>query len=84
MTAQRIGRVVFLAGWSGIITSIALSSLALFIAATVIAGTGQGIAISSATRGLLYAGTLADRAPIFGAFPGREPAEGRHGGPPQP
>ncbi|MDX3073968.1 MFS transporter [Streptomyces sp. MI02-7b] len=65
--AQRIGMVVFLAGWIGIITAIAIGTLALFVAATVIAGTGQGIAISSATRGLLHGSTLADRAPIFSA-----------------
>lgn len=37
----------------------------LFLAATIVAGAGQGIAISAATRGLLYGSTLADRAPIF-------------------
>lgn len=66
--AQRIGMVVFLAGWISIIAAIALGTLALFIAATIIAGTGQGIAISSATRGLLHDSTLADRAPIFSAI----------------
>ncbi|MFE0629399.1 MFS transporter [Streptomyces sp. NPDC058864] len=66
--AQRIGMIVFLAGWIGIIAAIAIGALALFIAATIIAGTGQGIAISSATRGLLHESTLADRAPIFSAI----------------
>jgi hypothetical protein len=37
------------------------SALPLFVAATIVAGAGQGIAISAATRGVL----LADRAPIF-------------------
>jgi hypothetical protein len=55
----------FLAGWIGIITAIATGALPLFIAATIVAGAGQGIAISAATRGLLYGSTLADRAPIF-------------------
>jgi hypothetical protein len=66
--AQRIGMVVFLAGWIGIITAIDVGTLALFIAATIVAGAGQGIAISAATRGLLYGSTLADRAPIFSAI----------------
>jgi hypothetical protein len=34
----------------------------------MVAGVGQGIAISAATRGLLYGSTLADRAPIFSAI----------------
>jgi MFS family permease len=63
--AQRIGMVAFLAGWVGIITAIATGALPLFIAATVVAGAGQGIAISAATRGLLYGSGLSDRAPIF-------------------
>ena len=63
--AQRIGMIVFLAGWIGIITAITTGTLALFIAATIVAGAGQGIAISAATRGLLHGSTLADRAPIF-------------------
>jgi MFS family permease len=63
--AQRIGMVAFLAGWIGIITAIATGALPLFIAATIVAGAGQGIAISAATRGLLYGSTLADRAPVF-------------------
>jgi MFS family permease len=63
--AQRIGMAAFLAGWIGIITAIATGALPLFIAATIIAGAGQGIAISSATRGLLWGSSLSDRAPIF-------------------
>jgi MFS family permease len=63
--AQRLGMIVFLAGMIGIITAIATGTLALFIAATIVAGASQGIAISAATRGLLYGSTLADRAPIF-------------------
>ncbi|WP_208862803.1 MFS transporter [Micromonospora chersina] len=62
---QRTGMVIFLAGWIGIITAIAIGTLVLFIAATMVAGAGQGIAISAATRGLLHGSTLADRAPIF-------------------
>ncbi|MEV6371344.1 MFS transporter [Micromonospora musae] len=63
--AQRIGMSAFLAGWIGIITAVTTSALPLFIAATIVAGTAQGIAISSATRGLLHGSTLHDRAPIF-------------------
>jgi MFS family permease len=39
---QRGGMVVFLAGWIGIITSIATGTLVLFIVATVIAGRARG------------------------------------------
>ncbi|WP_198682954.1 MFS transporter [Kribbella sp. VKM Ac-2569] len=63
--AQRLGMITFLVGWIGIITAIATGTLVLFIAATVVGGTSQGIAISAATRGLLYGSTLSDRAPIF-------------------
>ncbi|MGW1339478.1 MFS transporter [Kribbella sp. NPDC002412] len=63
--AQRLGMITFLLGWIGIITAIATGTLVLFITATVVAGASQGIAISAATRGLLYGSTLSDRAPIF-------------------
>ena len=57
--------IAFLTGWAGLITAIATGTLALFIAATIVAGASQGIAISAATRGLLDGSTLADRAPTF-------------------
>src|SRR4051812_11299122 len=63
--AQRVGMAAFLAGWIGIVTAIANGALPLFIAATIVAGAGQGIAISAATRGLLFGSSVADRAPIF-------------------
>jgi MFS family permease len=63
--AQRIGMIVFLAGWIGLITAITTGALPLFITATIVAGAAQGIAISAATRGLLFGSTPADRAPIF-------------------
>jgi len=66
--AQRVGMITFLAGMIGIITAINAGTLALFIIATIVAGAGQGIAISGATRGLLHGSTLADRAPIFSAI----------------
>jgi MFS family permease len=63
--AQRLGMIAFLAGMTGMITAIATGTLTPFITATIVAGAGQGIAISAATRGLLHGSTLADRAPIF-------------------
>ena len=64
-TAQRIGTTAFLTGWIGIITAITTGTLPLFIAATIVAGASQGVAITATTRGLLYRSTLADRASIF-------------------
>ncbi|TPM57784.1 MFS transporter [Mesorhizobium sp. B2-2-4] len=66
--AQRVGMIAFLAGMIGIITAINAGTLMLFILATMVAGAGQGIAISAATRGLLDGSKLADRAPIFSAI----------------
>jgi MFS family permease len=66
--AQRIGMIIFLTGMIGIIAAIGAGTLVLFIIATIVAGAGQGIAISAATRGLLHGGTVADRAPIFSAI----------------
>jgi MFS family permease len=63
--AQRLGMVTFLAGMIGTITAIFAGTLALFIVATVVAGAGQGIAISAATRGLLKGRAAAERASIF-------------------
>jgi MFS family permease len=63
--AQRVGMATFLAGMIGIVTAICAGTLVLFIIATIVAGAGQGIAISAATRGLLYGGAQAERAPIF-------------------
>ena len=64
-TAQRIGMLAFLVAMAGIITAISFGRLPLFIAATVLAGASQGVAISATVRGLLFGSTLADRAPIF-------------------
>ena len=66
--AQRLGMIAFLTGMIGIIVALAVGDLTVFITATVLAGAGQGIAISAATRGLLHGGTLSDRAPIFSAI----------------
>nr|WP_281171520.1 MFS transporter [Actinoplanes globisporus] len=64
-TAQRVGMLGFLTGMIGLVTAIATGTLVLFIAATIVAGASQGVAISAATRGLLHGNTVADRAPIF-------------------
>jgi len=66
--AQRVGMLIFLAGMIGVITAIAAGTLVLFIIATMVAGAGQGIAISAAIRGLLHGGAPAERAPIFSAI----------------
>jgi MFS family permease len=63
--AQRLGMIAFLAGWIGLLTAIANGALPWFIAASIIAGGAQGIAISAVTRGLLFGSALRDRAPIF-------------------
>jgi MFS family permease len=44
------------------------SSLPVFIVATIVAGIGQGIAVSAATRGMLEGTSIAERAPIFSAI----------------
>jgi MFS family permease len=64
-TSQRIGMLAFLVAMAGIITAASSGWLPLFIAATVLAGASQGVAISATVRGLLFGSTLADRAPIF-------------------
>ena len=64
-TAQRIGMTGFFIGWVGIIAANTTGALAVFFAATIVAGVGQGIAISAVTHGLLYGSSLVDRAPIF-------------------
>ncbi|GAA1521906.1 MFS transporter [Kribbella lupini] len=63
--AQRIGMTAFLAGWIGLLSAIANGALPLFLAASVVAGAAQGIAISAAIRGLLFSSAPSDRAPIF-------------------
>ena len=45
-----------------------LSTLPLFVAGSLIAGGGQGIAVSATIRGLLHRSTIADRSPIFAAI----------------
>lgn len=62
---QRVGMIGFLLGLTGVITAVTVDTLTLFIIATIVAGASQGIAISTATRGLLHGSSLAHRAPIF-------------------
>jgi MFS family permease len=64
-SGQRLGMAAFLVGVAGLIAAITVDELPLFIAATVLAGAGQGIAISSTTRGLLHGSTIPQRAPLF-------------------
>lgn len=64
-TAQRIGMIIFGIGMLNIVTAIATGTLVLFITASIVAGIGQGIAISSAIRGLMHGSAVAERAPIF-------------------
>lgn len=64
-SAQRVGMVAFLLGMIGLVVAITIDELTLFIAATVLAGGGQGVAISSTTKGLLRGSTVSQRAPLF-------------------
>ena len=64
-TAQRIGMLTFLTGMAGVLTAVTVDALGLFIVSTIVAGAGQGVAISATTRGLLYGSSVAERAPIF-------------------
>lgn len=65
--AQRLGMSIFLAGMVSIVAALATGGLSLFIAASLIAGAGQGIAVSASIRGLLHGSSVIDRAPIFAA-----------------
>lgn len=62
---QRGGMAAFLVAWIGLTVAIATGALWLFLAATVLAGAAQGVAISAATRGVLVGSTVAERASIF-------------------
>ncbi|MEV8214000.1 MFS transporter [Leifsonia sp. NPDC077715] len=64
-TAQRIGMTGFMLGWAGLITANATGALPLFLVATIVAGVGQGIAISAVTHGLVFGSSIAERAAIF-------------------
>jgi hypothetical protein len=64
-TAQRLEMIGYLLGIIGLIAALTIVNLGLFIASTIIAEAGQGIAISSTTRGLLHGSILTQRAPLF-------------------
>jgi MFS family permease len=66
--AQRLGMGIFLAGMVGIVAALSTGNLVGFIAASIVAGAGQGIAVSASIRGLLHGSSVADRAPIFAAI----------------
>jgi MFS family permease len=66
--AQRAGMIVFVFGMNSVAAAAYNDSLPVFVVATFIAGTGQGIAVSAATRALLQGTTVVDRAPIFSAI----------------
>lgn len=63
--AQRVGMLAFLAGMIGIVSAIITGALPVFIIATIVAGTSQGVAISAATRALLADALVSERAPIL-------------------
>ena len=65
LQAQRAGMIVFVAGMNSAAAAIYNGSLSVFIAATIAAGIGQGIAVSAATHGLLDGAGIVERAPIF-------------------
>lgn len=67
-TAQRIGMLVHLVGMAGIVTALAAATLPLFVAASIVAGAGQGIAVSASIRNLLHGSSPADRSAIFAAI----------------
>lgn len=66
-TAQRVGMINFGIGMIGVVIAITTDTLVVLFAASIVAGLGQGIAISSTIRGLLHGSMIADRAPIFAA-----------------
>jgi MFS family permease len=65
LQAQRVGMIAFEGGITSAAAAIYNDFLAVFIAATIVAGMGQGIAVSAATRALLDGSRIVDRAPIF-------------------
>lgn len=63
--AQRVGMGAFALGAVGLFLGVSSGSLAAFIVGSVIAGTGQGVAMSASVRGLLHGSAVAERAPLF-------------------
>lgn len=65
--AQRVGMAIWLAGLLAVLVSLVAGSIVAFVAFTVVAGVGQGIAVAASMRSLLHGTTLADRAPVMSA-----------------
>lgn len=66
-TAQRLGMGIFLVGMAGILGSLVAVTIVGFLIASVVAGAGQGIAVSASIRGLLHGTSPAERAPVLAA-----------------
>lgn len=66
-TAQRTGMALFAIGVLGVLTALALDSVVLFIAASIVAGAGQGMAMSASVRSVLSTATPAETAPTMAA-----------------
>jgi MFS family permease len=64
---QRIGMTVFLLGIAALLISLRADSFALLVAASAVAGAGQGVAVSATIRVLLHGSTPAERSPLFAA-----------------
>jgi MFS family permease len=65
---QRVGMLLFLVGMSAVVVAILTGAVWVFVAATVLAGTAQGVAISATTRALLQGRTVSERAHVFTAI----------------
>lgn len=66
--AQRLGITVFLVGMAGILTSLHLGTVPGFLLASMVAGTGQGMAVSATIRGIMGHAGPAERAPTMAAI----------------
>lgn len=67
-TAQRVGMGIYMIGMAGLVAGLSATNLATFIAASIVAGAGQGVAVSGSIRGLLHGSHVQDRSPIFAAI----------------
>lgn len=67
-TAQRLGMAVYLVGIIGVVASQVAAHTLAFIVSSVVAGAGQGIAVSAAIRGMLHGTSADDRAPALAAI----------------
>lgn len=66
--AQRIGMGLFLAGVAGILASLFAGVVVPFIIASVVAGIGQGMAMSATLRAMLHDITPDERSPLMAAI----------------